>query len=120
MARPKQYNLYFLNDYFENDMESILPILKMYLAETPKELSAIEAALQRNDASAAKAGTHKIKTNIAMLGIVDQSSFVEEMHLLRHTDNVSEMVLGQFKIFSKNITEALEQMRHDFFSGNKP
>ncbi len=115
MGAEKQYNLFFLNDYFDNEMNAILPILQMYLEETPKELELIERSLLRNDAAAAKAGTHKIKTNISMLSIRDQSSFVDDMHQLPVSGKVQDAVLEQFDIFKANVLEALRQIRSDFF-----
>lgn len=115
MGEEKQYDLFFLNDYFDNELEAILPILQMYLEETPKELEQIESCLLRNDAAAAKAGTHKIKTNIAMLSIRDHSSFVEDMHQLSVTDDINNAVHDQFNVFKANVKEALQQIRVDFF-----
>lgn len=115
MGEEKQYNLFFLNDYFDNEMDAILPILQMYLEETPKELEHIETCLLRNDAAAAKAGTHKIKTNISMLSIHDNSSFVDDMHHLSATDNIGNAVHDQFAVFKANVKVALQQIRKDYF-----
>jgi len=115
MPAGKQYDLYFLNDYFDNDMQAIYPILKMYLEETPKELSTIESCLQNNNPAAAKAATHKIKTNISMLSIRDQSNFVNDMHHLNVTEEISDGIRLQFRDFKSTVLSALQEMKSDFF-----
>ncbi len=115
MPAGKQYDLYFLNDYFDNDMKAIYPILKMYLEETPKELSTIESCLRNNNPEAAKAATHKIKTNISMLSIRDQSNFVNDMHHLNVTEEISEGIRLQFMDFKSTVLSALQEMKADFF-----
>lgn len=115
MAAEKQYSLFFLNDYFDNDIEAILPILKMYLEETPKELLNIENCLRRGDTASAKAGTHKIKTNISMLSIRDQSSFVHDMHLLPAAEIISVSIMDKFEVFKSTVEEALTEIKYDYF-----
>ena len=111
----KKYNLAFLEDYFEENGESILTILKMYLDETPKEIAIIENALLTKNTATAKAVTHKIKANIAMLGIQDKSSFVNDMHRIKNSDVITEDIVQQFEIFKKTVVEALAEVRQDFF-----
>jgi hypothetical protein len=115
MPEGKQYDLYFLNDYFDNDMQAIYPILKMYLEETPKELEIIESCLQSNNPAAAKAATHKIKTNVSMLSIRDKSNFVNDMHLLDVKDDITEGIRLQFMNFKSIVLSALQEMKSDFF-----
>ena len=112
----KQYDLGFLKDYFNDDLESILPILHLYLEETPRELSLIESYLLKNETAAAKAATHKIKTNIAMLGIQNTGSFINDMHLLKADDKITGAHLNSFMQFKKAVNDGLEEMSRDFFS----
>jgi HPt (histidine-containing phosphotransfer) domain-containing protein len=111
----KKYNLAFLEDYFEENGESILTILKMYVDETPKEISIIENALFTKDTATVKAVTHKIKANITMLGIHDKSSFVNDMHRLKSTDAITENIIQQFETFKRTVGEALDEIHRDFF-----
>lgn len=115
MPAEKQYDLFFLNDYFDNDMVAIYPILKMYLEETPKELESIEKYLVGNNPAAAKAATHKIKTNVSMLSIRDRSTFVNDMHLLGAGTDISPAIMEQFVIFKATVLGALLEMRTDYF-----
>lgn len=112
----KLYDLAFLHDYFDDDGASILPILTMYLEETPKELSTIQSSLHGNETAAAKAGTHKIKTNVAMMGIRDNSTFVNDMHLLQPNDEITKELMQQFEQFKQSVTLALQQIQEDFFT----
>ena len=115
MPEGKQYDLYFLNDYFDNDMQAIYPILKMYLEETPKELELIESYLQSNSPAAAKAATHKIKTNVSMLSIRDKSNFVNDMHLLDVNGDITEGIRIQFRDFKSAVLSAMKEMKSDYF-----
>ncbi len=111
----KNYDLAFLKDYFNDDTSSIATILKMYLNETPKELLAIEYSILSKDIAAAKAATHKIKANVAMLGLHDSTSFIDNMHLLQPSDSVPEDVRFQFLVFKQEVLSALEEIKADFF-----
>ena len=110
----KHYDLSFLKDYFDDDMESIVPILKLYLEETPKELANIESALLKNDAATAKAVTHKIKTNVAMLGILDAGTFINDMHLHLAGDDVNAALIRSFQKFKEAVEQGLVAIQHDF------
>jgi len=112
----KLYDFAFLKDYFDSDMKLILPVLEMYLQETPKEISKIEESLRRGDAVTAKAGAHKIKTNVAMLGIRDRSTFINDMHLLNPSGMITSLILQQFEQFKTDVASGLSQIREDFFS----
>jgi HPt (histidine-containing phosphotransfer) domain-containing protein len=111
----KRYDLAFLKDYFDDDMEGIVPVLEMYLEETPKELSSIEQSLQNQDTTGAKAVTHKIKTNVAMLGIQDVGTFINDIHALQATDEIDNLIIEQFEYFRQAVMAALNQIRDDFF-----
>src|ERR1041385_1695465 len=77
----RHYNLDFLKDYYGDDVSAMSVVLKLYLEETPQQVDEIEKYLLNNQIANAKAATHKIKTNLAMLGIVDPAGFVNSMHL---------------------------------------
>ncbi len=111
----KKYDLAFLNDYFDNDKSSVAKILEMYLNETPKEISAIEKSILRNEMASAKAITHKIKANVAMLGIHESSTFINDMQLLQPADPITEKISEQFRIFKQEVLSALEEIKADFF-----
>jgi len=111
----KHYNLQFLKDYYDEDISSMKTILHLYLEETPKELELIQRSLESNDAATAKATTHKIKTNITMLGIKDHGNFVEAMHLLGATENVPNKIIALFKAFNLETMKGLQQIEEDFF-----
>ncbi|MBX7140456.1 MAG: Hpt domain-containing protein [Chitinophagales bacterium] len=112
----KHYNLEFLNDYYGDDREAMVEILRLYLQETPKDLNNIKTALHTNNAAAAKAATHKIKTNVAMLGMHDPVEFMHEMHLHSAQADVSEKVKKLFVDFEAAILEGLADIKRDFFS----
>ena len=111
----KHYNLEFLIDYYGDDRESMRQILQLYLQETPKDLNTIKSALYGNDATAAKAATHKIKTNVAMLGMKDPAGFMNEMHLHSGQSDVSDLVKNLFNDFEAEISRGLRSIESDFF-----
>ena len=111
----KLYDLSFLKDYFNDDVSLIRHFLEMYLEETPKEMAKIEESLDRNDLAGAKAGTHKMKANVAMLGIRDGSTFINDMHLMNPMQSVSDDNRKQFEQFKADVVSGLLQIRKDFF-----
>lgn len=111
----KHYDLEFLRDYYGDDQAAMLEILRLYLQETPKDLNNIKTALHSNNSAAAKAATHKIKTNVAMLGMKDPVEFMLAMHLHSAKDDVSEKVKTLFVDFEAAVLRALSDIERDFF-----
>src|SRR4030095_1527536 len=115
----KLYDLTFLKHYFDGDMVAVLPILEMYVDGTPKEISNLESCLRKNETAAAKAVTHKIKTNVYMLSLQDETTFINDMHLLKPEDNISEHILEEFEKFKSAVISAIDEIRLDFFPDKK-
>jgi HPt (histidine-containing phosphotransfer) domain-containing protein len=111
----KKYDLEFLKDYYGDDQEAMVEILQLYLQETPRDLSNIKTALHTNHAAAAKAATHKIKTNVAMLGMKDPVDFMLEMHLHSAQADVSDKVKKLFVEFEAAIMQGLSEIEKDYF-----
>ncbi|HYV93194.1 MAG TPA: hypothetical protein VE978_15580 [Chitinophagales bacterium] len=91
-------------------------VLKLYLEETPKQVEEIENCLLNHNVAGAKAATHKIKTNLAMLGIVDPGNFVHAMHL--HAADNSDVgdVMRLFNLFKTELLKGMKDIDEDFFS----
>ncbi|MEO5675300.1 MAG: hypothetical protein ABIQ74_11705 [Chitinophagales bacterium] len=111
----KHYNLYFLQDYYGEDVASMSVILRMYLEETPKELKLIENHLISNHGAEAKMVTHKIKTSIALLGIADPVRFIERMHQAAGAEVTKELI-DLFVAFRNEVFKGLADIEKDFFS----
>ena len=112
----KHYNLEFLTNYYDTDLASIKEILKLYLEETPKDLDRIESSLSKGDAPTAKAATHKIKTNVAMLGIIDPVEFIEAIHSLPSDAPPPKEIETLFQVFKSEVMKGLEDIKTDYFS----
>lgn len=111
----KHYHLDFLKDYYQDDLLSMNVVLKLYLEETPKDLEHIELSLTGNNAAEAKAATHKIKTNIAMLGIKGSAVFLDDMHHLAPDAAITEEILTVFRQFKSEVLKGLNDIKNDYF-----
>lgn len=112
----KHYRLDFLTDYYGDDNSSMREILRLYLDETPRDIIHIEECLENRDTSGAKAATHKIKTNVAMLGIQDPAAFIEAMHGLSAEDEINDDIKGKFLAFKTEVARGLDDIKNDFFN----
>ncbi len=112
----KHYNLEFLKDYYGTDVSSMQIILKLYLQETPKDIATIGEHLNNNNAASAKEATHKMKANVAMLGITDPAEFITAMHFLAATDDVNQEILLKFNAFRTEVLAAMQEIKADYFS----
>ncbi len=110
----KSYNLLFLNEYYGEDIPAMKVVLSLYLEETPKELRRIQLNLESNNMQEVKKLTHKIKTNIAMLGIGDPKNFIGQVQKLQKVSEVQPEVLSSFNAFQQNLVTALNEIRMDF------
>ena len=111
----KHYDLNFLREYYGEDLDAMKPLLQLYIEETPKEIHNIEKSLSGNDASGAKAATHKVKTNVTMMGIRNTSAFIDAMHKHKADASVSEEVIQLFNPFKAAVLSAVDQLQKDFF-----
>ncbi len=109
----KYYDLSFLTQYYDNEKEFINSILALYVKETPSSIYQIENALTKKDWASFKSLSHKIKTNIMMMGIKKAESF---LHIAATTDinNVNEEKLkSSFDEFRKISLKAIEQIAQE-------
>jgi len=111
----RHYNLDFLKDYYGDDMPAMSIVLKLYLEETPKQIEEIDICLLNQNVAGAKAATHKIKTNLAMLGIVDPANFINAMHL-HPANRRMEEIMPLFKLFKSELLKGMKGIENDFFS----
>ena len=109
----KHYDLNFLREYYGDNMEAMKPLLKLYCEETPKEIENIENSLESNDAAGAKAATHKVKTNVALMSIKDTTQFIEAMHQHGKDADVSMEVKKLFPPFKNAVLQAIAQLESD-------
>ena len=96
-----------------NEKEFINSILALYVKETPSSIYQIENALTKKDWASFKSLSHKIKTNIMMMGIKKAESF---LHIAATTDinNVNEEKLkSSFDEFRKISLKAIEQIAQE-------
>ncbi len=110
VTEEKFYDLSFLTQYYDNEQEFISSILALYVKETPSSVFQIEGAINRKDWTAFKSLTHKIKTNIMMMGIKKAESF---LHFAASVDinNVNEeKVKSSFEEFKSYSLKAIEQI----------
>lgn len=106
----KFYDLSFLTQYYDNEQEFINSILSLYVKETPSSIHQIEDAVNKKDWTAFKSLSHKIKTNIMMMGIKKAEPF---LHIAAAIDinNVDvEKIKTSFAEFKKYSLKAIEQI----------
>lgn len=111
----KHYDLRFLFDYYGNDADGLREILSLFLQETPELLKTIGSHLAAGEYEAARSAAHKIKTNLAMLGIADAAGFMDHLHRCRDTVQPNGETELLFSVFRKEVERALAEIHHDYF-----
>ncbi len=104
------YDLSFLTQYYDNEKEFINSILTLYVKETPASISQIEESLKRQDWVTFKSLSHKIKTNIMMMGIKKAESFLHLAAALDIQQVEEEKMNAAFIEFKKYSLKAIEQI----------
>lgn len=107
------YNLEFIKSYYENDKPFIHNIITLYSQETPAALQGIRTAIQARDWVKVKNESHKIKTNLMMLGINDSTGYLEKVYIWNLVEMAPGDVEQSFETFYKNISGALIQLKND-------
>ena len=114
--QAKLYDLAFLEDYYNNDRAFIKHILGLYVKETPPALEEMERAANEKDWPKFKALTHKIKTNVLMLGIAGQDDFFKASSQLTPDRNDGDEVTPLFERFQAKVSSAIDQIRGEQLS----
>ncbi|MCS6990668.1 MAG: Hpt domain-containing protein [Chitinophagales bacterium] len=112
----RRYDLKFLYDYYGEQTAALREVLQLFLQETPELLQEIGAHLTSGRVELARSATHKIKTNLAMLGIADPAGFVDHMHQLKDRRALPGETMLLYNIFRREVEMALQQIREDFFN----
>lgn len=112
-SAARNYDLAFLEDYYDHEPTFINNILKLYVQDTPGMLKEMEQAMLDGDWKNFKALAHKIKTNIMMMGIKPVEDFFKtssamDVTIMEHPD----MHL-QFYSFKLTVLNALDQIKAD-------
>ena len=108
---PEIINLNFATEQYGGDMVFLKTILSMYLTYTPTILADIEKEIASRNIMAAKAATHKIKTDIMMMGI----SGVQDYYTLMSSQNAEhvdfEKTESYFATFKQRVTAGLNELK---------
>lgn len=111
---PKRnYNLAFLEDYYDHEPGFINNILKLYVQDTPEMLQEMTACISNNDWKQFKALAHKIKTNIMMMGIEPVDEFFKASSAMDPLDTGQASIRLMFQAFKQIVKDALEQIIAD-------
>jgi len=111
---PKRnYNLTFLEDYYDHEPGFINNILKLYVQDTPEILQEMTDCITNNDWKQFKALAHKIKTNIMMMGIAPVDEFFKASSAMDPIDANQASIQVKFQVFKEIVTDALEQIKAD-------
>lgn len=104
-------NLSFVKEQYGGDDDFLKKLLAMYLDYTPKLISEIENQIEMKDIMAAKAATHKVKTDILMLGISSCQDFFSLMSS-QNADHVDfEKTKIAFSDFKNTVTAGLAELK---------
>ena len=109
----KYYDLSFLTQYYDGEKEFIQSILALYVKETPSSILQIENALEKKDWAQFKSLTHKIKTNIMMMGIKNAEEFVHAAAAVDLKNVDEQKIISLFPVFKKYALKAIEQIATD-------
>ena len=111
--KEKYYDLSFLRQYYDNEEEFINSILALYVKETPGSIKQIEDALNKKDWEQFKSLTHKIKTNIMMMGIKKAEQFLHDTAKIDLKNVDDQKAKSDFREFKKYSLTAIDQIAID-------
>jgi hypothetical protein len=109
----KNFDLAFLEDYYDHEPSFINNILKLYVQDTPAMLDEMAGAIAGKDWKQFKALAHKIKTNIMMMGIKPVDNFFKEASAIDSDNSEHPEMHVTFNRFRNTVLQALEQIKAD-------
>lgn len=111
--KRKAYNLsYFTsNQVSEKDLINILPL---YISDTNQLISQIEKSYNEKNVKEIKSFTHKIKTNVMMLGIEQAWEFIRATEKMDENEPMKYDLDKIYFVFNQSVKEAINQLEADF------
>lgn len=104
-------DLTYLNDISGGDEEFIQDMIQTFLEETPKDLSALQAAVEKEDWKEVGNTAHKLKSSIKMFGMADLRDEVLGIeHDGKQSENTGELP-SKVKAFAAHCEEAMDDLR---------
>jgi hypothetical protein len=103
----KLYNLTALEEATGGDKDFMANMIQLIIVETPKDLKAIEIALENKEYPIVSSIVHKIKPSINYFCI---SKLLDDMIAIEAWENKDEMMVKETHLFIANIYSVLAQL----------
>lgn len=108
----KLFDLRYLNEFLDNDQNSINEMIALFTDTTPEILQSIEDANYRDDSAKLKEGIHKLRSSLGLMGItkgLEIATWIENEIEINPTSFVWK---NQVAVFLSICYKAVEALLH--------
>lgn len=102
--------LNLLKENFENDNETVVAILEVFLTEVSEDMITFKNQIDQGDLAGISATAHKIKSNYRLLELEIETVLLQEIETLAKNDGSIEDVKQLFAQFQMNYQDGIEQV----------
>ena len=109
----KKYDLSFLIDMLEGDVESIKEIIDIFIKNTPEIISSIGLHIEKTNWEAASEEAHKVKSSLKLFLLNDEAEiayFIEKNGA--NKTNLDEIKV-KYQELKNNVLSACEEIKLD-------
>lgn len=108
------YNLDKINEMADGDEDFINSVISVFLEEVPQDLEDLEIALNQKNHEKAYQLAHKIKPNVALLGMEQTREAAFEIETLGKQGADISVMEKMFQILKKDIYQVVGELKNDF------
>jgi hypothetical protein len=114
---PKKQNklvdLRFLLKSMRGKKDVMQNIIDVFLKQVPEDLIIINEAVVKTNYPVIKNRAHKMKSTVAVFGILELISVLEEMETLGNTVGEMDRIKLLNELLNKKCERAIEEMKHE-------
>ena len=105
-------NFSFIQQTFDNDLETVKAVLDIFLQETPLDFKNLQKAIQMDQVDLVKAMAHKIKSSYKTLGINREAQLLQELENLAVTNEALQLIKDTFKKLHSSLPSILDEVKN--------
>lgn len=110
MTYDNLLSLNLLKDNFDNDYDTIVAVLEVFLQEVPVDMKMFKDQILSGDVNAAGQTAHKIKSSYRLLELEQETALLQKIENLAKSGESMNDIQPLFNQFEENYDKGIQQV----------
>jgi HPt (histidine-containing phosphotransfer) domain-containing protein len=108
------YNLAKVHELSDNDPESVMQIISLFVTEVPQDMKQIDLGIKTKDHKLAYSYAHKIKPTLDLLGMTMAHQEILEVEAWTKREGKRKEIIDTFESIKDQVDKAVKEIKKDF------